>query len=99
MLGINLWQRRVALRTGIGYTWLWETVDSGIQKATNLKSMIYIPVDFEIRVCKFISLFAEYKYGFEYDISKTNSTNNFDLQKHSFNIGIIFNTTFKLESR
>ncbi len=86
MLGFNFWERRISLRAGLGFGHLWESVkfQNGEDGGTNQRQIPFVvPVDFEFRICKIMSVVAEYKYAMHQD-----------LDKHSFNIGLIFNTAF-----
>ena len=77
--GPNFFNRRIALCSGVLASFLWEGVFDPIYYG------IAIPVNLSIRLCKFLSLFGEYKYVIYPEQM---------LERHSFNIGVIFNTTF-----
>lgn len=86
VVGVNFWQKRVTLRAGLGFGHLWESVEfkNGDSGETNERQMLFVvPVDLEIRICRIMSLFAEYKF-----------VTHDDINKHSFNVGLMFNTAF-----
>lgn len=77
--GPNFFNRRIALCSGVLASFLWEGIFDPIYYG------IAIPVNLSIRLCKFLSLFGEYKYVIYPEQM---------LERHSFTIGVIFNTTF-----
>lgn len=77
--GPNFFNRRIALCSGVLASFLWEGVFDPIYYG------IAIPVNLSMRLCKFLSLFGEYKYVIYPEQM---------LERHSLNIGVIFNTTF-----
>lgn len=87
--GPTFFKRRIALCTGAMASFLWEhRVSENIDmypEGTSVRYGIAIPVNLSIRLCKFLSLFGEYKYV----IYPSQA-----LEKHSLNVGVIFNTTF-----
>lgn len=87
--GPTFFKRRVALSSGVMASFLWEhRVSENIDmypEGTSVRYGIAIPVNLSIRLCKFFSLFGEYKYVIYPDQA---------LEKHSLNMGVIFNTTF-----
>lgn len=87
--GPIFFKRRIVLCSGVLASFLWEhRVSENIDmypEGTSVRYGIAIPVNLSIRLCKFLSLFGEYKY-----VIYPNQA----LEKHSLNMGVIFNTTF-----
>ena len=87
--GPIFFKRRIVLCTGAMASFLWEHRVSETDvypDGTTFRFGIAIPVNLSIRLCKYLSLFGEFKYVIYPEQA---------MEKYSFDVGIILNTAFK----